>query len=209
VCKCSRCEGETNPWEIGLGFDCEVDIFGAVILQECIPITILSLAVFPQIRSINAEDTPPPLNVTTAPPVQVDDNDTPTQAPSGKIIVVTNAPSMEMEDRKMPTELTIAITVAAAIVVLGGIISILVFHYNKQQQQPVSLVSVSATPINQCRENVPGNSVQNQIHHKGDAPGATFKGQCQTLIQDAVAIQSRVADDVFSCLGKNGSECEE
>jgi hypothetical protein len=71
------------------------------------------------------------------------------------------------------------------------------------------LVSVSATPINQCRENVPGNSVQNQIHHKGDAPGATFKGQCQTLIQDAVAIQSRVADDVFSCLGKNGSECEE
>jgi hypothetical protein len=59
-----------------------VDIFGAVILQECIPITILSLAAFPKIRRINAEDTPPPLNVTSAP---VDNNnDTPTQAPSTK-----------------------------------------------------------------------------------------------------------------------------
>jgi hypothetical protein len=82
VCTCSSCEGGSNPFEISIGFDCQVDIFGAVIFQECIPITIASLAAFPIISRFDAAKTPAPSNATSTPSVPVDEK--PTLAPSTK-----------------------------------------------------------------------------------------------------------------------------
>lgn len=98
VCTCSVCDGNT-AWEMGLGFDCQADIFGAVIFQECIPITTFSLVAFPLITNVDEENTPPPLDITQAPSSSKPPSD---GTPSSSAAPVTQAPSVPVDGK--PTQ---------------------------------------------------------------------------------------------------------